>query len=74
LAGKALGKYLFGKYTRKASAESFVLGCVEADDENSDEKLGRIVCRKDEWKVLLSARTEVWNKTATRFVSAYEYH
>jgi hypothetical protein len=41
LAGKAPGKYLLGKYTRNASAESYVLGCVEVDDENSGEKLGR---------------------------------
>jgi hypothetical protein len=48
LAGKALEKYLLGKYTRNASAESYVLGCVEADYENSGEKLGRRVCRLDE--------------------------
>jgi len=48
LAGKALGKYLLGKYTRNASAGSYVLGCVDADDENSGEKLGRRVCRIDE--------------------------
>jgi len=48
LAGKALGKYLLGKYTRNASAGSYVLGCVDADDENSSEKLGRRVCRIDE--------------------------
>lgn len=47
LAGKALGKYLLGKYTRNACAESYVLGCVEADDENSGEKLGRRICRID---------------------------
>jgi len=29
LAGKTLGKYLLGKYTRKASAGSYVLGCLE---------------------------------------------
>jgi len=48
LAGKALGKYLLGKYTRNASAESYVIGCVEADDENSGKKLGRVFCRLDE--------------------------
>jgi len=48
LAGRALGKYLLGIYTRKASAGSYVLGCVEADEENSGEKLSRRVCRTDE--------------------------
>ena len=72
LAGKTLEKYLLGKYTRNASAESYVLGCVEADYENSGEKLGRRVCRLDELKVLLSARTKFWDKTATMFVNAYK--
>jgi hypothetical protein len=48
LVGKALKKYLLGKYTRNGSAASYLLGCGEADDENSGEKLGRRVCRTDE--------------------------
>lgn len=48
LAGKALGKYMLGKYTRNASEESYELGCMEADNKNSGEQLGRNCCRTDE--------------------------
>jgi hypothetical protein len=61
LAGKTLGKYMLGKYTRNASAKITGL--------DARKQITKI--QSNNW--VGAAQTEVWSKTATMFVSAYKY-